>query len=305
MAKTPILQGFVGLLGKRFTLAFGKPITIAAKRAGHHVRWDSRDRRRRKNPAKSKNQFLKNYWVGPTGGLKRTGLERGRRRTRQDQISPKPSGKWAVGPMKLRTTFRIRTERRKPVSSAGPAFGRSKLPRMTIQPFDLMSRRHPLSSTWAALQSASQGSKRSDGSCDVPASNRRHFFRRSYFFFFATLRVFFAVFFTALFAFFAFFAFLAILPSDMWDGLIAACTRESRCTTSRIHQHTEKNSFWLKEVLTHRSEPTRRTMIVAAQRCARINAKHRREIPIQFQKNAKSRCTVVFLLFALSMMIAW
>ena len=33
------------------------------------------------------------------------------------------------------------------------------------------------------------------------------------YFFFETLRVFFAVFFTALFAFFAFFAFLAMLPS--------------------------------------------------------------------------------------------
>ena len=35
----------------------------------------------------------------------------------------------------------------------------------------------------------------------------------TYFFFFATLRVFFAVFFTALFAFFAFLAFFAMLPS--------------------------------------------------------------------------------------------
>jgi hypothetical protein len=34
-----------------------------------------------------------------------------------------------------------------------------------------------------------------------------------HFFFLATLRVFFAVFFTALFAFFAFLAFLAMLPS--------------------------------------------------------------------------------------------
>jgi hypothetical protein len=33
------------------------------------------------------------------------------------------------------------------------------------------------------------------------------------YFFLATLRVFFAVFFTALFAFFAFFAFLAMMPS--------------------------------------------------------------------------------------------
>lgn len=41
--------------------------------------------------------------------------------------------------------------------------------------------------------------------------------REAYFFFLATLRVFFAVFFTALFAFFAFafFAFLAMLPSSM------------------------------------------------------------------------------------------
>jgi hypothetical protein len=41
-----------------------------------------------------------------------------------------------------------------------------------------------------------------------------NFLKRSYFFFFATLRVFLAVFFTALFAFFAFLAFLAMLPSD-------------------------------------------------------------------------------------------
>ena len=49
---------------------------------------------------------------------------------------------------------------------------------------------------------------------DAPASTCR--LRKSgvtYFFFLATLRVFFAVFFTALFAFFAFFAFLAMLPS--------------------------------------------------------------------------------------------
>jgi len=49
----------------------------------------------------------------------------------------------------------------------------------------------------------------------VPAARAGNFRSRSYFFFFATLRVFFAVFFTALFAFFAFFAFLAMLPSDV------------------------------------------------------------------------------------------
>ena len=51
----------------------------------------------------------------------------------------------------------------------------------------------------------------------MPAARSRQLQKRSYFFF-ATLRVFFAVFFTALFAFFtffAFFAFLAMLPSDV------------------------------------------------------------------------------------------
>ena len=49
----------------------------------------------------------------------------------------------------------------------------------------------------------------------MPAARAGKFRSRSYFFFLATLRVFFAVFFTALFAFFAFFAFLAMLPSDV------------------------------------------------------------------------------------------
>ena len=78
------------------------------------------------------------------------------------------------------------------------------------------------------------------------------------FFFFLTRRVFFAVFFTALFAFFAFFAFLAMLPSDVSEmAQFAACTRESRCTSSRIHQHIEKNSVPLKEVLTQRCDRAR------------------------------------------------
>lgn len=48
----------------------------------------------------------------------------------------------------------------------------------------------------------------------LPASICRQFHKATpYFFFLATLRVFFAVFFTADFAFFAFFAFLAMLPS--------------------------------------------------------------------------------------------
>jgi hypothetical protein len=88
----------------------------------------------------------------------------------------------------------------------------------------------------------------------------------SYFFFFATLRVFFAVFFTALFAFFAFLAFFAMLPSNVSEmAWFAVCTRESRCTTSRIHQHVEKNSVPLKEVLTEQSARMQRALLARAQ----------------------------------------
>lgn len=72
--------------------------------------------------------------------------------------------------------------------------------------------------------------------------------RRSYFFFFATLRVFFAVFFTALFAFFAFLAFFAMLPSNVvrWlrslralgnrDALHPEYTNASKKTASRLRK---------------------------------------------------------------------
>src|SRR6476620_1020325 len=43
-----------------------------------------------------------------------------------------------------------------------------------------------------------------------------------------------------------------LMLSEM--ALVAACTRESRCTTSRIHQRIQKNSFPLKEVLTQQCE---------------------------------------------------
>jgi hypothetical protein len=91
----------------------------------------------------------------------------------------------------------------------------SAKPPKSIPPFDLMSRRHPLSST-RAFRVETRFVKRTmpKALCDVPAQGCRQFFqKRTYFFFLATLRVFFAVFFTALFAFFAFLAFLAMLPS--------------------------------------------------------------------------------------------
>jgi hypothetical protein len=108
--------------------------------------------------------------------LRRRRQERGRRRTRQDQISLGPqdhSGFKTAGKI---ADHEIRTERRKPVSSAGPVFERANSLERTIQPFDLMSRRHPLSSMEPPeLEFASREANRSEGSKDVPASSRRQF----------------------------------------------------------------------------------------------------------------------------------
>jgi hypothetical protein len=100
----------------------------------------------------------------------------------------------------------IRTERRKLVFFCRTGF----CERSSIQPFDLMSRRHPLASIRAVRIDNEIAPCRSN---DVPASSYRHLDQGETYFFFETLRVFFAVFFTALFAFFAFLAFLAMMPS--------------------------------------------------------------------------------------------
>ncbi len=59
-------------------------------------------------------------------------------------------------------------------------------------------------------------------------------------------------------------------------ALIAACTRGSRCTPSRIHQRDKKNSVSLKEVLTseracasrrRRARATRHTQAIALGTC--------------------------------------
>lgn len=129
--------------------------------------------------------------------------------TRASANTSGPDFTWAEkSPVKLRSKG-IRTERRKLFSSAGPVF---ELFERSIQPFDLMSRRHPLSSTRAVRFNQLRKANCPEGSRDVPASSRRQFLEAIYFFF-LTRRVFFAVFFTALFAFFAFLAFLAMLPS--------------------------------------------------------------------------------------------
>ena len=148
---------------------------------------------------------------------------------------------------------------------------------------DLMSRRHPLASIRTLCpKSAVMIRSRPDRgdalmTCRLSREPATSVWRETYFFF-ATLRVFFAVFFTALFAFFtvflaAFFAFLAMLPSNVRWLYFAVCTRGSRYTSSRIHQHEEKNSFSLKEVLTTQAASAARTSCRCTKRRSVNNAR--------------------------------
>jgi len=97
--------------------------------------------------------------------------ERGRRRTRQDQIS-----RWALGPVKLRSKDSAPNEEN--LFLLPDRLWKSELPPSTIQPFDLMSRRHPLSSTRANRVRFASWGRSAEGSCDVPASSRRQFSQR-------------------------------------------------------------------------------------------------------------------------------
>jgi hypothetical protein len=145
MREVPVSRGFLGNFRKRFTLAFGEPITIAA--TGTTGRTLATASRRTRSHVWRAVNSERNVWdLGKAAGQSATGLERGRRRTRQDQIS-QAIGQLDRWTQEIANRCGIRTERRKPVSSAGPAFGGRELPQITIQPFDLMSRRHPLSST--------------------------------------------------------------------------------------------------------------------------------------------------------------
>ncbi len=96
--------------------------------------------------------------------------KRGRRRTRQDQISLglKIAGEIAdPGSAPNEESLFLLPDR----------FSRRANPcQNTIQPFDLMSRRHPLSSTRAVrFKICFKEANRRDGSRDVPASSRRQF----------------------------------------------------------------------------------------------------------------------------------
>jgi hypothetical protein len=131
-----------------------------------------------------------------------------------------------------------------------------------------MSRRHPLSSAGATGLDLPRGeADRLRGSSDAPASSRRHPLERRELLLLlrdlagllrsllhCALR---------LLCLLSFLRHVALQCSEM--ALFAVCTRESRCTTSRIHQHVEKNSVPLKEVLTEQSARMQRALLARAQ----------------------------------------
>jgi hypothetical protein len=128
--------------------------------------------------------------------------------TRASANTSGPDLDQALGPVKLRSLCSAPNEEN--LFLLPDPFSRDE---NSIQPFDLMSRRHPLSSTRAVrLKRPFQKADRLKAlvTCRLQAAG---ILSGEIYFFFLTLRVFFAVFFTALFAFFAFLAFLAMLPS--------------------------------------------------------------------------------------------
>jgi hypothetical protein len=101
MQEMPILRGFPGYLRKRFTLAFGEPITIAATgRTDTNVAAASRRYRSHVGQA---GQIERNVWgLGKSPGKALPAWNEGvgeHVRTRFHR----PSGNWTVGPKKLRT----------------------------------------------------------------------------------------------------------------------------------------------------------------------------------------------------------
>jgi hypothetical protein len=80
----PISRGFFVCLRNRFTLTFREPITIAA--TGHTKGGKLLPALQQAGSTAGR---ARDFWKKGPPGFKRTGLERGRRRTRQDQISLK------------------------------------------------------------------------------------------------------------------------------------------------------------------------------------------------------------------------
>jgi hypothetical protein len=178
--------------GIQFTLRFGKAITIAAMVPG-------------KKPGRGETSVSRFWGIGTAGGDNAPAYG-----TRASANTSGPNLNWQRAPVKLRTFGSAPMKKISFFCRAGFRKERA-LSKSAVQPFDLMSRRHPLSSTRAVgLKFASWKQTGLTVLVTSPASIRRQSFKRRAYFF---LETFFAVFFTALFAFFAFLAFLAMLPS--------------------------------------------------------------------------------------------
>src|ERR1700682_4028052 len=100
------------------------------------------------------------------GGISAPALSARAQGTRASANTSGPDFTWAKIAGEI-ADLKIRTERRKLVSSAGPVFVRANSFENAIQPFDLMSRRHPLSSTEPSdVKSAVRKQIVSEGSSD-------------------------------------------------------------------------------------------------------------------------------------------
>jgi hypothetical protein len=77
----------------------------------------------------------------------------------------------------------------------------------------------------------------------------------------------------------------------------AACTRESRCTTSRIHQHIRKNSVPLKEVLTTQRQRAQGAVIASTATCSHAMQKVQLQSTSEFVSVAGNACgAAIFLI---------
>ena len=165
-------QRFMSIREIRFTVALREAITIAATSAPGSAQFHA-PRRRDNHRRFQKGRFSAQHCcrrahragqladrsrenipgLNGRGGceqqcdweMKKPGTSPAAGGTRASANTSGPDLDQALGPVKLRSHW-IRNERRKLVSSAGPVFERVE---NSIQPFDLMSRRHPLSSTGA------------------------------------------------------------------------------------------------------------------------------------------------------------
>jgi hypothetical protein len=163
--KTAYFTGISRVRRIRFTLPFRKTITIDAETIGNARaetqavgfrpaigaapgRLSNAPNRPDTVRQRSRNLLLADLGGRTPGTERRQGLNVVPRGTRASANTSGPDFTWALGPGEIADQRSAPNE--ETCSSAGPAFDKSELLESTIRPFDLMSRRHPLSSTRAA-----------------------------------------------------------------------------------------------------------------------------------------------------------